>query len=106
MKKKWASLTIFVALAIGLFSFTVFQGGSIKGSITPAKSAVRIWALNATDTFRTTVSPSSGFEISNVKGGTYKIIVEATPPFKNTVKDSVTVTDGSVTDVGEIKVNQ
>ena len=106
MKKTWASLSVIAALAAGLLSFTVFEGGSIKGTLNPANSAVRVWALNATDTFRTTVGQGSGFEITNVKAGVYRLIIESTPPFKNTAKDSVTVTDGSATDVGEIKVNQ
>ncbi len=106
MKKTWASLSVIAALAAGLLSFTALEGGSIKGSLNPANSAIRVWALNATDTFRTTVGQGSAFEISNVKAGVYKIIVEATPPFKNTAKDSVTVTDGNTTDIGEIKVNQ
>ncbi len=106
MKKKWLGVTAIASLAAGLFSFSILEGGSIKGTLNPANSAVRVWALNATDTFRTSVGQGSSFEISNVKAGTYRLIIEATPPFKNTAKDSVTVVNGTATDVGELKVNE
>lgn len=106
MKKTWLGATAIAAIAAGLLSFTMLDGGSIKGTLNPGNSAVRVWALNATDTFRTSVGQGTSFEISNVKAGTYRLIIEATPPFKNTAKDSVTVVDGSATDVGELKVNQ
>jgi hypothetical protein len=36
------ALTIFTA---GMFAFTDFQGGSIKGRITPADGASQVWNL-------------------------------------------------------------
>jgi len=100
MKTKLGLAITGLAIA-GMFAFTGFQGGSVKGTINPADGAVRAWALSATDTFRTDVV-GGGFEIAGVKTGTYKVIIEAKPPYKNAAKDGVQVTDGSATNIGEI----
>lgn len=89
---------------IGLFSFTNNQTTSIKGTVSPANSAIRAWAISPTDTFRANVAEGN-FAISNVKANTYRIVIETSPSFKNTAKDNVVVTDGQSVDVGEIKVD-
>ena len=91
--------------AAGLFAFTSVDTGSIKGTITPAEGATRAWALSATDTLKAEIHLGS-FVIANVKAGTYRVIIEAKPPYKNTAKDNVKVADNQPTDVGEIKLGQ
>jgi hypothetical protein len=91
--------------AAGLFAFKSIETGSIKGTVTPADGATRAWALSTTDTLRADIQ-GGGFEITNAKAGTYRIIIEAKPPYKNTAKDNVKVTDGQPTSVGEIKLGQ
>ena len=97
-----------IALGIataGLFAFKTIDTGSIKGTITPADGATRAWALSATDTLRADIQ-AGGFEITNAKAGTYRLIIEAKPPYKNTAKDNVKVLDGQPTNVGEVKLSQ
>ncbi len=97
-----------VALSIataGLFAFKGINTGSIKGTITPADGATKAWALSTTDTLKGDIQAGS-FEISGAKAGTYRLIIEAKPPYKNTAKDNIVVTDGQPTNVGEIKLNQ
>jgi hypothetical protein len=89
----------------GLFSFYTVQNGTIKGTVSPSEGAVRAWALSSTDTLRAPVQ-SGTFEITNAKPGTYRIIIEAKPPYKNIAKDDVNVAEGQPTDVGEIKLQQ
>ena len=89
----------------GLFAFRAIDTGSIKGTITPAEGATRAWALSATDTLKAVIQ-SGSFVITNVKAGTYRVIIEAKPPYKNTAKDNVRVADNQPTDVGEIKLGQ
>ncbi len=91
--------------AAGLFAFKSNDTGSIKGSIIPADGATRVWALSSADTLKAAIQ-SGSFEILNAKAGTYRIVVEAKPPYKNTAKDNVTVMDGQPTNVGEIKLGQ
>jgi len=101
-KLKLAALGI---IASGLFAFTTFFSGTIKGTVTPSDAAVRVWALSGSDTLKAVVA-NGAFEILDAKPGTYKVIVEAKAPYKNQMKDGVTVSDGQATDVGQIKLAQ
>lgn len=103
-KMKGAILALGIATA-GLFAFRSMDTGSLKGTVTPAEGAIRAWALSSTDTLKAAIS-NGGFEIADAKPGSYRLIIEAKPPYKNQAKESVTVTDGQVTDVGEIKLEK
>ena len=94
-----------VVAAIGLFAFSKIDSGSIKGKVTPANSSSKVWAISGADTLKASVDGGS-FTIMDVKPGTYKLIVEAMPPYKNMAKEGITVSDGQQTDVGEIKLQQ
>ncbi len=91
--------------AAGLFAFTHFKAGSITGTVSPADAAVRAWAESVSDTLKTPVV-AGHFEIPNARPGTYKIIIEARPPYRNVAKDGVLVNDGQPTDAGEIKLEK
>ncbi len=92
------------AITAGLLAFSNIDG-SVKGSVTPPEGALRAWVISAKDTFRTDITTGT-FEIPNVRSGTYRLIIEAKPPYKNVAKDSITVIDGSPVDVGVITLNQ
>lgn len=108
--KKFKTGMVALGIAMtGLFAFKHADNGlingSIKGTITPADGATKVWALSTADTLKADIQ-SGSFEIVNAKAGTYRLIVEAKPPYKNTAKDNVTVADGQATNVGEIKLGQ
>ena len=105
MKNAKLSLAALAFAAVGFFAFDGIKAGSIKGMVNPADGAVRAWALSSTDTLRADVNKGT-FEITDAKPGTYRVIIEAKPPYKNAAKDGVTVTDGQATDVGEFKLEQ
>jgi len=44
--------------------------------------------------------------ITNVKPGNYTLMLEATPPFRDSFKQDVLVVEGQPTDVGVIEMNQ
>ena len=88
-----------------LFAFKAIDGGTVKGTVSPAEGAVRAWALSGADTLRAPIV-NGAFEILNAKPGSYRVIIEAKPPYKNAFKDSVTVAEGQPTDIGEIKLQQ
>jgi hypothetical protein len=92
-------------VASGLFAFNILTAGSIKGTVSPADGASRAWALSATDTLKASISQGA-YEIKDAKPGSYRVIIEAKPPYKNAAKDSVVVMDGQATEVGEIKLEQ
>jgi hypothetical protein len=105
MKNAKMSMAALAFAAAGLFAFNAVRTGSVKGTVNPADAAVRAWALSSTDTLKAEINKGT-FEITDAKPGTYRIIIEAKPPYKNAAKDGVTVTDGQPTDVGEIKLEQ
>jgi len=101
-KLKLAALTF---AAAALFAFSGLRTGTIKGTVNPADGASNAWAVSSTDTLKASITEGT-FTISDVPAGTYRVIIEAKPPYKNAAKDGVTVTDGQATDVGEIKLEQ
>ncbi|PZR24875.1 MAG: carboxypeptidase regulatory-like domain-containing protein [Citrobacter freundii] len=103
MKKARLTLAAIAISAASLFSFKALEGGSVKGTVTPADKAIRAWAISTTDTLRADVQNGT-FEIKDAKPGTYNVIIEAQEPFANTRKKDVVVTDGQSTDVGEIQL--
>lgn len=105
MKSIKLSLVALSIATAGLFAFTSIQTGSIKGTVSPADGATRAWALSGTDTLKASIDKGA-FEITGAKAGSYRLIIEAKPPYKNAAKDGVTVADGQPTDVGEIKLEQ
>jgi hypothetical protein len=105
MKSKFNLLPLLMIPVIALFSFTINFAGGVKGAIDPAASAGDVWAINGGDS--TKVTPVQGaFQISDLKAGTYKIVVEGKAPYKNFVKEGVIVKDGETIDLGKITLNQ
>ena len=99
---KLAAITV---AAAGLFSFNALRSGSIKGTVSPAEGGIRAWAESSTDTLKAPII-SGAYEIADAKPGTYKIVIEAKPPYKNAAKDGVAVTDGQAADAGEITLEK
>lgn len=104
MKPRKLAVVVLVLLAAA-FAFRAPGIGSIKGSVTPAIGASTAWAESVTDTLKAVVT-NGNFEITDAKPGTYKVIIEAKPPFKMAIKDNVPVRDGQSTDVGQIMLEQ
>jgi hypothetical protein len=105
MKVAKITSAVFSTLAIGLFAFIVLLGGTVKGTITPLNGGIKCWAISQTDTFQTNIA-NGAFELSNLKPGTYRITIEAIPPFKNAVREGIDIRNGEVTDIGEIRLQQ
>ena len=105
MKNAKMSMAALAFAAAGLFAFNAVRTGSVKGTVNPADAAVRAWALSSTDTLKAEINKGT-FEITDAPPGTYRVIIEAKPPYKNAAKDGVTVADGQATDIGEIKLEQ
>ena len=106
MKKARLSFVALTIAVAGLFAFTNIKTdtGSIRGTVSPADGAVRAWAVSGTDTLKSAIKDDGAFLISDAKAGTYRVIIEAKPSYKNAAKENVTVVDGQPTDVGEIKL--
>jgi hypothetical protein len=103
--KKITALAASFAMVFTLFAFTTFKNGSIKGSVSPSASATSAYVVSGMDTLRTNIR-NGGFEIGEVKPGTYKLVIEAIAPYKNFEKEGVVVNEKKATDVGEIALQQ
>jgi hypothetical protein len=103
--KKITTLAAGAVMAFGLFAFTNFKNGSIKGSVSPSASANSAYVVSGMDTLRTNIQ-NGGFEIGEVKPGTYKLVIEAIAPYKNFEKEGVVVNEKKDTDVGQITLQK
>ncbi len=104
MKKISVALAALAISTATLFSFDGIQVNAIKGTVSPADKAIRAWAVSPTDTLNAEVQNGS-FEITDVKAGTYSVIIEAEAPYASTRKKDVVVSpDSTITDIGEIKL--
>lgn len=96
-----------MAMAIttaGLYAFTGFNTGNVKGLVDPTNGAVRAWAISTTDTASADII-NGAFAI-DVKAGTYNVVIEAVPPYKNLTKERVQVSENASVDLGVIKLEQ
>ena len=103
--KKIAALAASLAMVFALFAFTSFRNGAVKGSVSPSASATSVCVVSGLDTLRANIQ-NGGFEIGEVKPGTYKLVIEAIAPYKNFQKEGVVVNEKKATDVGEITLQQ
>jgi hypothetical protein len=105
MKIKLKLGVLAIVCTAGLFAFRAMLDGSIKGKVIPPDGVVNAWAIANGDTLKARVSYGE-FVISGVKPGSYKLVIEAKPPYRNAAKENVVVTDGQATDVGDIKLEK
>jgi hypothetical protein len=105
MKSILKTTTVVAIASVALFSFKANQAASIKGSVTPAENASNVWAIQGTDSLKATTTEGS-FSFSDVKPGTYQVVVEAKAPYKNFVKEAVEVKEGASVDLGAITLQQ
>jgi hypothetical protein len=92
--------------AAGLFAFTFIKNGSVKATITPAVSATNALMISSSmDTIKVSIQNGECL-INDIKAGTYKLVIQAIPPYKNFEKEGITVTDDKQTDLGKITLQQ
>jgi hypothetical protein len=102
-KLRMAALGIVVAS--GLFAFTAFKNGAIKGTVSPSAAATAAMGISGVDTIKVPIN-NGAFVMNEVKPGTYKLVIEAIAPYKNFEKEGVVVADDKATDVGEIALQK
>jgi hypothetical protein len=94
----------FIIAVLLISSFSSNYRSGIQGTIDPPEGARRIWAVSGKDTV--SIIPPPGSFIIDAKPGSWKLVVEAVPPYKNVERDAVLVVEGELTDVGLIKLSQ
>lgn len=76
---------------------------SIYGTIDPPDMAIKVWAINGTDSV--TITPESGrFSLAIPHAGKWKLFVKAVKPYKDATVENIVVTEGKSTDAGVIKL--
>lgn len=80
--------------------------GAVTGNVNPPDAGLRAWIFSTTDTLTTQVENSGHFQISQVKPGNYRLLIEARPPYRNSVKDGIRVSEGAPTDIGTIEMQK
>ena len=98
----WIFLGLLTFLSL---AFRFYYNSPVKGSVSPANGASRAWLISRRDTLNAPVIQGN-FMITNVKPGNYTLMLEATPPFRDSFKQDVLVVEGQPTDVGVIEMNQ
>jgi hypothetical protein len=81
-----------------------FQSTFIKGKISPAEAAKVVWIMDSKDTLATSIIDGS-FSMK-VRPETYKLVVNAKPPYGNVSLDNLEVKQYHALDVGEIILQQ
>lgn len=105
MKRKTLGFAATLMLMCGLFAFSISQTASIKGTVIPADATGQVWAVSGTDTAKAAFT-NGIISVQNMKPGTYKIVIAGDEPYKQVVKENVVVQDGSVTDLGEVRLEK
>jgi len=105
MKITSIRITAATVIIAGILAFAPFREGGIRGIVTPAEGGVRAWAESSIDTLKAPIIDGS-YEITGARPGTYKVVIEAKPPYRNAAKDGVIVNDGQTSDAGEIKLEK
>jgi hypothetical protein len=79
--------------------------GSITGRTLPAGTAAIVFAIQGSDTLRTTTNDSQGvFTLEPLLAGTYNVAINADTTYRDTTITGVTVTAGQVTNLGDIQL--
>lgn len=88
-----------------LRTITSAESGAIKGFVDPKESTPAIYAINGTDTLRTTYSDSTGhFLLRGIPAGSYEVHFIPNSNFKKVEKEGVTVQVGAVTDLETVAI--
>lgn len=103
MKTSWVLVTLLAVVTL-LHAYKAALVFGINGKVSPTDAVEYIWAIQGKDSLRTV--PANRVFMLEAKPGLYKVIVDAKQPFKDVLLESVEVTDGKATDLGEIKIIQ
>jgi hypothetical protein len=104
MRKVKIKFILMLALPAALFGFT-WRSGGIQGKITPATHLEKVLAVMGKDTLIAEINKGK-ISFKNIKTGTYLLLIKAKAPYKDTSVENVAVIDSTITDIGEIALEQ
>lgn len=80
--------------------------GAISGTISPAASSPKVYAINGTDTIGTIADTTGKFYFPGLSAGTYQVKFVPVSPYATKIVTGVTVTNGAVTNMGTVDIAQ
>ena len=101
MKKIAIILFCAMLLLTAFVSYGDFMSG-IRGTISPADGAIKIWAINGKDS--ASIAAPSGIFTLDLKPGNWKLYIQAAKPYKDVTVPTIYVDKDRYYDVGEIKL--
>jgi len=82
-------------------------GGSLRGVVVPADALTNVRAIQGTDTIAGTFTgPTGGYWIGGLTTGTYSLHFLPEDPYADTLRSNINVTDGNVTVVDTMFLQQ
>lgn len=103
MKTSWVLVALLAIVSL-LHAYKAALVSGISGRVSPAEAVEYVWAIQGKDSLKSV--PANGVFMLETKPGLYKVIVDAKQPYKDVLLESIEVTDGKTTDLGEIKIIQ
>jgi hypothetical protein len=86
-------------------TITKAADGAIKGKVNPKESTPAVYAIVDLDTVATTFADSTGaFLLRGLSGGTYNVSIVPNSSYQPVLKENVSVSIGTVTDLGVIEM--
>jgi len=80
--------------------------GALTGTVTPAASAPKVYAIMGTDTVGTIADTTGKFFFPGLPAGTYNVKFVPVSPYVTKTVPGVVVTNGAVQDMGTVTISQ
>ena len=80
--------------------------GAITGTVNPAASSPKVYAINGTDTIGAVADTSGKFYFPGLDPGTYQVKFVPVSPYAVKTVTNVAVTNGVVTNMGVVQITQ
>lgn len=80
--------------------------GALSGVVSPAAASPKVYAIMGTDTVGTVSDATGKFYFSGLNAGTYNVLFVPVSPYAAKTVTNVTVTNGSVQDMGTVTITQ
>ena len=97
-------LLLLVLMAVLAFNSPA-PGGVVKGTVSPPEAGLHAFLFAAKDTVSVNVV-NGNFQFTKIAAGSYVLMIEGVPPYRNTIKDGIQVTEGGVTDAGQLEMHK
>jgi hypothetical protein len=104
MKNAFVQLCLVVLVITGIHAMRLIKANTIQGKVSVPYALQFAWAVQGKDSI--IVAAEEGNFTLKVKPGVWKVLLHLRSPYKNMVITNIKVSDGHITDLGEIKLEK